>query len=123
MRRRQVFAMRTAAAQALQGAQTRQVTAPMRDMPPRVQLQRTSGWQKPAGSVGVARPSRWASPFDWRQHGRLDSVQMFAEALRDGRLAFSEADVRRELRGKVLACWCAAGAPCHADVLLRVANL
>lgn len=26
------------------------------------------------------------------------------------------------LRGKNLACWCALGAPCHADVLLELAN-
>lgn len=29
---------------------------------------------------------------------------------------------RAELRGKNLACWCALGAPCHADVLLELAN-
>jgi hypothetical protein len=27
-----------------------------------------------------------------------------------------------ELRGKHLACWCPLTAPCHADVLLRLAN-
>jgi Domain of unknown function (DUF4326) len=27
-----------------------------------------------------------------------------------------------ELRGKNLMCWCKIGAPCHADVLLEVAN-
>lgn len=26
------------------------------------------------------------------------------------------------LRGKNLACWCPVGSPCHADVLLRIAN-
>lgn len=26
------------------------------------------------------------------------------------------------LRGRPLACWCAPGRPCHADVLLRLAN-
>ncbi|ATN65310.1 hypothetical protein A3857_18520 [Cereibacter sphaeroides] len=31
-------------------------------------------------------------------------------------------DVIRELRGKDLACWCQPGAPCHADVLLEIAN-
>jgi len=36
--------------------------------------------------------------------------------------------IRRELRGKDLACWCPlydkrnARIPCHADVLLEVAN-
>lgn len=32
------------------------------------------------------------------------------------------AEIIRELRGKNLACWCAPGAPCHADVLLELAN-
>ena len=27
-----------------------------------------------------------------------------------------------ELRGKDLACWCKEGEPCHADVLLELAN-
>lgn len=31
-------------------------------------------------------------------------------------------DVRRELAGKNLACWCHPGDPCHADVLLQIAN-
>lgn len=30
--------------------------------------------------------------------------------------------VRRELAGKDLACWCPLGQPCHADVLLEIAN-
>lgn len=32
------------------------------------------------------------------------------------------ADIRRELRGKNLACWCKPGSPCHADVLIELAN-
>lgn len=31
-------------------------------------------------------------------------------------------EIRRELRGKNLACWCPLDAPCHADVLLELAN-
>jgi hypothetical protein len=31
-------------------------------------------------------------------------------------------DAARELRGKNLACWCNPGDPCHADVLLEIAN-
>jgi hypothetical protein len=30
--------------------------------------------------------------------------------------------IRLELRGMNLACWCALDAPCHADVLLEIAN-
>lgn len=31
-------------------------------------------------------------------------------------------EVRAELAGKNLACWCRPGEPCHADVLLELAN-
>jgi hypothetical protein len=31
-------------------------------------------------------------------------------------------DIRRELAGKDLACWCPLDQPCHADVLLELAN-
>lgn len=27
-----------------------------------------------------------------------------------------------ELRGKDLACWCSTDKPCHADVLIEIAN-
>lgn len=30
--------------------------------------------------------------------------------------------IKQELRGKCLACWCPIDQPCHADVLLRIAN-
>lgn len=31
-------------------------------------------------------------------------------------------DIRTHLRGRDLACWCKPGEPCHADVLLEIAN-
>jgi len=31
-------------------------------------------------------------------------------------------EIRAELRGKNLACWCPINHPCHADVLLELAN-
>lgn len=31
-------------------------------------------------------------------------------------------DIRAELAGRDLACWCPLGQPCHADVLLELAN-
>lgn len=33
-----------------------------------------------------------------------------------------DTDPWKELRGKNLACWCALDKPCHADVLLELAN-
>jgi hypothetical protein len=31
-------------------------------------------------------------------------------------------DFAKELHGRNLACWCKPGVPCHADVLLELAN-
>jgi hypothetical protein len=34
----------------------------------------------------------------------------------------TRAKIRRHLAGKDLACWCPLDQPCHADVLLEIAN-
>jgi hypothetical protein len=41
---------------------------------------------------------------------------------RSERRALTVEDVRTELAGKDLACWCPLNQPCHADVLLELAN-
>ena len=48
----------------------------------------------------------------WRHVG-------MSRALRDLPMA---SQVRTELAGKNLACWCPPDQPCHADVLLEIAN-
>ncbi|MGO8055976.1 DUF4326 domain-containing protein, partial [Rhizobium leguminosarum] len=52
------------------------------------------------------------------------SVLRFRRSLlsEDGSLPFTMKQVRHELRGKNLACWCPLDQPCHADVLLEIAN-
>ena len=51
------------------------------------------------------------------------AVQFFRDALTisDRNFQNNEA-IRRRLRGRNLACWCALDQPCHADVLLEIAN-
>jgi hypothetical protein len=89
----------------------------------RVRLERKKGWRKPAGAVVVARPSRWGNPFRIGTDGdRAQCVARFREAFLSGRLSFTTGDVRRELAGQDLACWCPSDGPCHADVLLEAAN-
>jgi hypothetical protein len=105
-------------------------------MPERVQLSRARGWRKPEGAVVVSRPSKWGNPYkltdyptampmaDRRAHAidsfrRLLLGQIELPAVETSVMA---EDVRRELRGKDLACWCRIGEPCHADVLLEIAN-
>jgi hypothetical protein len=85
-----------------------------------VRLRRTKGWRKPDGVVVVARPTRWGNPFRLREYGRAEAVARHREWL----LADPEriAEVRRELRGRDLACWCPEDGPCHADTLIEVAN-
>jgi hypothetical protein len=52
-----------------------------------------------------------------------DITPAMRSSLPSGRfLKVTVADVRRELAGKSLACWCPPGEPCHADVLLAVAS-
>lgn len=91
-------------------------------MPERVQLSRAKGWKMPQNTAKVDRSTRWGNPNLVSHHGQAGAVRRFEAELRSGILRFSVEDVRRELRGKNLACWCKLGEPCHADVLLQVAN-
>ncbi len=98
-------------------------------MSQRIQLHRTKGWRKPEGVVIVARPSRWGNPHaigtehDGAPLTRDKAVELYRSDLLAGRLAVDMAAVRAELGGRDLACWCPLDVPCHADVLLEVANV
>jgi hypothetical protein len=85
---------------------------------------RTPGWRAardlPAGYVFVGRPSRWGNPFSVQEYGRDEAVRLHREWLLSDPARVAE--VRAELRGRPLACWCALGLPCHADALAEVAN-
>lgn len=95
-------------------------------MAKRIQLSRKRGWRKPDGAVVVSRPGKWGNP--WRvgvKFGGMagDCVKYFRawiEQTEPGRKLAENA--RRELRGKDLCCWCPLDQPCHADVLLKIAN-
>ena len=94
-------------------------------MPERIRLSRAHGWRKPEGSVVVARPSGWGNPHRVQEstpEAHQAAVELFHADLLSGRLDFTIDDVQRALAGRDLACWCAPGLACHADVLLEVAN-
>jgi uncharacterized protein DUF4326 len=68
--------------------------------------------------------SPFANPFKVGRDGTLAEVVAKFGAYLSGDLALLER-ARQELRGRDLGCWCkkaGADVPCHADVLLRVAN-
>lgn len=117
----------------------------MADAPLRIQRRRTKGWRMPDGAVYVGRPTRWGNPFPWKsmenlftteREMRAEVVDMYRECRCDKPGWVDE--VKRELRGHDLACWCPtcpehrdglppgvrceACAPCHADVLLTISN-
>jgi hypothetical protein len=92
-------------------------------MPQRIRLSRRRGWRKPPSAVVVARPSRWGNPFVIdATTSRAEAIARFAAALDAGDVGYTHDDVVRELAGHDLACWCPLDEPCHADVLLAVAN-
>ena len=117
--------------------------------PRRIRLSRQRGWRRPEGAVVVARPSRWGNPFRVDRLGREVAVTLYRDMVfgswsrsRLAHLTDEEYEVidrdrqawRRRLGGDPaelasahlsghdLACWCRIDQPCHADVLLELAN-
>lgn len=93
-------------------------------MPVRIQRKRTKGWRMPPNTVNVCRPGKWGNPFVVGEDGSAaECVEKFAMDIGfiNSRLNFGYEEIQ-ELRGKNLACWCKNGEPCHADVLLKLAN-
>lgn len=105
--------------------------------PVRIQRKRSKGWRMPEGAVYVGRGTifgnstrideywsvgfsgtdrdarKWAvDQYRWRL---IENNWMWGESMRQ--------QVRQDLRGKDLACWCPLDQPCHADVLLELANV
>lgn len=105
-------------------------------IPKRIQLRRTKGWRKPEGAIVVSRPSTWGNPYSVEVYGNRESAvgefQRFLDTRRQGwrqdswyvRGAHypSDHEIRAELAGRDLCCWCPLDQPCHGDVLLDVAN-
>ena len=113
-------------------------------MPQRIQRKRVKGWRMPENAISVTRPGKWGNPFkvglwfrklsdDWFvwSHGdepfgnrRVESLEQSLELFNEyahARIKWSKGWLE-PLRGKDLACWCKEGSPCHADILLRLAN-
>jgi hypothetical protein len=120
----------------------------------RVQLSRRKGWHMPANAVKVDRTTRFGNPYDVREYGVELALRLFEDSAVGCWLPANIADadvptremlheahcrwirrfdadpvdaIRKELRGKHLACWCRLPKhgeedTCHAAILLRIAN-
>lgn len=116
----------------------------MERKPIRVQRRRVKGEPgMPPGAIYVGRPSKWGNPFVvhvhsprcapdlarcplWIADDRADATRKFRHTLLYPVIHQPNVpdvdEVRYELRGRDLACWCPPSQPCHADVLLEIAN-
>src|SRR5690349_12767714 len=99
-------------------------------VPQRIQLRRTKGWRKPAGTIVVSRPTRWGIAILLPPGRHADAADRAAVVASFRTLLEADSgseypsldEIRTELAGHDLACWCPLDHPCHADVLLEVAN-
>lgn len=115
-------------------------------MPERIQLKRTRGWRMPEGAVKVDRTTIWGNPFKvrepiargsalWPYVARIvpggvgDMASLSLLRAEDAVACYSWWIIEQpslmlrmadDLGGRDLACWCPAGAACHADDLLEL---
>lgn len=107
-------------------------------------LQRVSNAVNGLEAVNVARPTIWGNPWHVGTFGHAQAVALYQtwidgtvtdQDLRNGygqdsqHVAEFLIERRKRLQkemhkltGKNLACWCPQGTPCHADVLIKLAN-
>jgi len=97
--------------------------------PVRVQRERgkgkklTSPNELPVKYVG--RPTPFGNPFkvgkDLTPEQAVYQYRKWVRSKHHQQVALRE-KIRTELKGVNLACWCSLSDPCHADVLLEIAN-
>jgi hypothetical protein len=96
-------------------------------MSERIQRRRTKGWRMPENTVYVGRGSKWGNRY--RVNDTLPAetaVELYEDEITCPHMCndheWANALDVSELAGKNLACWCPLDQPCHADVLLELAN-
>lgn len=116
-------------------------------IPVRIQRRRMRGWRMPPNTVSVTRPGPLGNPFRIGDFVDVDGRHVEIKTALHARTLYMENVVAfnlrlaqhpgngkgvigarewiervRALRGKNLACFCPLDQPCHADVLLELAN-
>jgi len=75
----------------------------------------------PRNTVYVGRPTKWGNPFKIGVNENRDEVLRKYRTWVMQKIA-QQLDFLAPLRGKNLACFCNMAEPCHADILLELAN-
>lgn len=90
--------------------------------PVRIQRSRQHKQVSPNGLpiVYVGRPGKWGNPFSIKDFTPELAMENYRHFIQTAMITHSVE--LEELRGKNLSCWCKPGSPCHADVLLELAN-
>jgi hypothetical protein len=89
--------------------------------PPRVLNAGVVGRKLSADRVYVGRPSKWGNPFKLSNATPAGRIKVIAKYRAWIATQPALMVALPELRDKDLVCWCAP-LPCHADVLLELAN-
>lgn len=115
----------------------------------RIQRKRTKGFRLPDKTLCVSRPSIWGNPYSLAEFGSL-ALPLFRNTVlgiwdageldsqpdlvsraydlhhawqRQFRYGHPLDALRAALKSyEFIACWCKEGSPCHADILLELAN-
>ena len=70
----------------------------------------------------VGRPTKWGNPFKTPPMPRTHAINAYREWMKTSKRGmYLSSLAKSELKGKDLVCWCAPQ-PCHADVLIEIAN-
>ncbi len=73
----------------------------------------------PKGAVNVMRGTPWGNPHNMDHNTREEVIAMFEQTIMASPGMIRQ--VKLHLKGKDLVC-CCAPLPCHADVLIKIAN-
>jgi len=90
--------------------------------PVRVQRKRVKGWRMPENTVYVGRPTKYGNPYQVSCQATDEFRKQQIEKYKQSMSVMLKQDAVKELKGKNLACFCSLDKPCHADVLLEIAN-
>jgi len=75
----------------------------------------------PTGSVYVDRSSKYGNPYKLGVDGDFEQVKkLYIQYLIDNPALIE--DIKLNLKGKDLVCWCVPDQRCHAELLLIISN-